>query len=98
MIVFASDVDREQHIALGPRRPDRRASARALHSHCSPAMPSGPRVRLHDIIEHSLEAIVAENRGVFVYLHHTGRRLRDRFPPRLPRRPAAYSIITRAAS
>ena len=27
----------------------------------------------HEIIERSLEAIVAEGRGVFVYLHHTGR-------------------------
>jgi 3,4-dihydroxy 2-butanone 4-phosphate synthase/GTP cyclohydrolase II len=27
----------------------------------------------HEIVERSLEAIVSENRGVFVYLHHTGR-------------------------
>jgi 3,4-dihydroxy 2-butanone 4-phosphate synthase/GTP cyclohydrolase II len=45
-----------------------------VHSHCLTGDVFGStECDCHDIIEHSLEAIVAENRGVFVYLHHTGR-------------------------
>jgi len=92
MIVFASDVDREQHIAL-VRGADRRPPLVRVHSHCLTGDAFGStECDCHDIIEHSLEAIVAENRGVFVYLHQHGTRLRDRFHRACSRRPAAYSI------
>ncbi len=74
MIVYASDVDREQHIALvrgdlcgGP-------PLVRVHSHCLTGdVFASTECDCHDLIENSLEAIVGENRGVFVYLHHTGR-------------------------
>jgi 3,4-dihydroxy 2-butanone 4-phosphate synthase / GTP cyclohydrolase II len=75
MIVYASDVDREQHIAL--IRGNLAGGAPPLvrvHSHCLTGdVFASTECDCHEIIERSLEAIVAENRGVFVYLHHTGR-------------------------
>src|SRR5215472_14831046 len=75
MIVYASDVDREQHIALV--RGNLAGGAPPLvrvHSHCLTGdVFASTECDCHEIIERSLEAIVAENRGVFVYLHHTGR-------------------------
>jgi 3,4-dihydroxy 2-butanone 4-phosphate synthase / GTP cyclohydrolase II len=75
MIAYASDVDREQHIALV--RGDLMGTPPPLvrvHSHCLTGdVFASADCDCHEIIEHSLEAIVAENRGVFVYLHHTGR-------------------------
>ncbi len=75
MIAYTSDVDSEQHIALvrgdlaGPPPPLVR-----VHSHCLTGDVFGATTcDCHDIIARSLEAIVAEDRGVFVYLHHTGR-------------------------
>jgi 3,4-dihydroxy 2-butanone 4-phosphate synthase/GTP cyclohydrolase II len=74
MIAYASDVDREQHIALvrgdlaGPPPLVR------LHSHCLTGdVFASTECDCHEIIERSLEAIAAEDRGVFVYLHHRGR-------------------------
>ncbi len=75
MIVYASDVDSEQHIALA--RGDLAGSLPPLvrvHSHCLTGdVFAATTCDCHEIIERSLEAIVAEGRGVFVYLHHTGR-------------------------
>jgi len=75
MIAYTSDVDSEQHIALvrgdlaGARPPLVR-----VHSHCLTGDVFGATTcDCHEIIARSLEAIVAEDRGVFVYLHHTGR-------------------------
>jgi 3,4-dihydroxy 2-butanone 4-phosphate synthase/GTP cyclohydrolase II len=45
-----------------------------VHSHCLTGdVFASTECDCHEIIERSLEAIVGENRGVFVYLHHTGR-------------------------
>jgi 3,4-dihydroxy 2-butanone 4-phosphate synthase/GTP cyclohydrolase II len=74
MIAYASDVDREQHIALV--RGDLTGSPPLVrvHSHCLTGDVFGSTdCDCHEIIERSLEAIVGEGRGVFVYLHHTGR-------------------------
>jgi 3,4-dihydroxy 2-butanone 4-phosphate synthase/GTP cyclohydrolase II len=74
MIVFASDVDREQHLALirgdlsGPPPLVR------VHSHCLTGDVFGSSAcDCYEIVAQSLEAIAREDRGVFVYLHHTGR-------------------------
>ncbi len=75
MIAYSSDVDSEKHIALvrgqlaGSPPPLVR-----VHSHCLTGdVFAASTCDCHEIIERSLEAIVAEDRGVFVYLHHTGR-------------------------
>jgi 3,4-dihydroxy 2-butanone 4-phosphate synthase/GTP cyclohydrolase II len=74
MIVYASDVDREQHIALVRGNLSGASPLVRVHSHCLTGdVFASIECDCHEIIEHSLEAIVAENRGVFVYLHHTGR-------------------------
>jgi len=75
MIVYSSDVDREQHIALirgqlagGPPPLVR------VHSHCLTGdVFASNACDCHDIVARSLEAIAGEDRGVFVYLHQTGR-------------------------
>jgi 3,4-dihydroxy 2-butanone 4-phosphate synthase/GTP cyclohydrolase II len=75
MIAYASDVDRDQHIALV--RGDLDAAEAPLvrvHSHCLTGDVLGSTAcDCHDIIARSLEAIAAAGRGVFLYLHHTGR-------------------------
>jgi 3,4-dihydroxy 2-butanone 4-phosphate synthase/GTP cyclohydrolase II len=72
--VYASDVDREQHIALVRGDLTGRPPLVRVHSHCLTGdVFASTECDCHDLIEHSLEAIVGENRGVFVYLHHTGR-------------------------
>jgi 3,4-dihydroxy 2-butanone 4-phosphate synthase/GTP cyclohydrolase II len=75
MIAYSSEVDNEQHIALvrgnpaGPPAPLVR-----VHSHCLTGdVFAAVTCDCHEIVEQSLRAIVAEDRGVFVYLHHTGR-------------------------
>ncbi len=75
MIAYSSDVDRDQHIALvrgsleGATPPLVR-----VHSHCLTGDVFGATTcDCHQIVEKSLEAITREDRGVFVYLHHTGR-------------------------
>src|SRR5579872_1611582 len=74
MIVYASDVDREQHIALVRGNLTGAPPLVRVHSHCLTGdVFASTDCDCHDIIEHSLEAIAAEDRGVFVYLHHTGR-------------------------
>ena len=74
MIVYASDIDREQHLALVRGDLSGAPPLVRVHSHCLTGdVFASSECDCHEIIEHSLEAIVAENRGVFVYLHHTGR-------------------------
>src|SRR6266852_324233 len=74
MIAYASDVDREQHIALVRGALTGTPPLVRVHSHCLTGDVFGSTdCDCHEIIEHSLETIVAEDRGVFVYLHHTGR-------------------------
>jgi 3,4-dihydroxy 2-butanone 4-phosphate synthase / GTP cyclohydrolase II len=74
MIVYASDVDREQHIALVRGDITAAPPLVRVHSHCLTGdVFASAACDCHEIIERSLEAIVAEDRGVFVYLHHTGR-------------------------
>src|SRR6266853_5577748 len=74
MIAYASDVDREQHIALVRGNLAGPPPLVRVHSHCLTGDVFGSTdCDCHEIIARSLEAIVGENRGVFVYLHHTGR-------------------------
>src|ERR1019366_7387725 len=74
MIAYASDVDHEQHIALVRGDLAGAPPLVRLHSHCLTGdVFASTECDCHEIIERSLEAIVAENRGVFIYLHHTGR-------------------------
>ena len=75
MIAYASDIDNEMHVALkrgnlaGPTPPLVR-----VHSHCLTGdVFAATTCDCSEIVERSLEAIAAEGRGVFVYLHHTGR-------------------------
>jgi 3,4-dihydroxy 2-butanone 4-phosphate synthase / GTP cyclohydrolase II len=78
MLAYASEADNELHVALirgdlnGKRPPLVR-----VHSHCLTGDVFGALAcDCRDIIDRSLEAIAGENRGVFVYLHHTGRGFR----------------------
>jgi 3,4-dihydroxy 2-butanone 4-phosphate synthase/GTP cyclohydrolase II len=87
MIVYASDVDSEQHIALvrGDLKSDSAKSSSAtlvrVHSHCLTGDVFGSKTcDCHEIVAHSLEAISAEDRGVFVYLHQTGRGFSIEYP------------------
>ena len=75
MIAYSSDIDNEKHIALargnvaGAPPPLVR-----VHSHCLTGdVFAATTCDCHEIVGRSLETIVAEDRGVFVYLHHTGR-------------------------
>jgi 3,4-dihydroxy 2-butanone 4-phosphate synthase / GTP cyclohydrolase II len=75
MIAYASDVDHDQHIALirgeleGPTPPLVR-----VHSHCLTGDVFGSTAcDCPDLVAKSLQKIAEENRGVFLYLHHTGR-------------------------
>src|SRR6266404_4194669 len=74
MIAYASDIDREQHIALvrgdlaGPPPLVR------VHSHCLTGdVFASTECDCTDLVAKSLEKIAEEGRGVFLYLHHTGR-------------------------
>jgi 3,4-dihydroxy 2-butanone 4-phosphate synthase / GTP cyclohydrolase II len=75
MIAYSSDVDHDQHIALvrgdleGPTPPLVR-----VHSHCLTGDVFGSiTCDCSNLVSRSLETIAKEDRGVFVYLHHTGR-------------------------
>src|ERR1700737_1023583 len=75
MVAYASDVDHDQHVALvrgdlsGPNPPLVR-----VHSHCLTGDVLGSvACDCPELIARSLETIAKENRGVFLYLHHTGR-------------------------
>ena len=75
MIAYSSDVDHELHVALvrGELVGDKPPLVR-VHSHCLTGDVFGSTAcDCHSIIERSLGAIAQADRGVFVYLHHTGR-------------------------
>src|SRR5487761_534818 len=83
MIAFASEVDNELHVALlrGEIARGELAGSQPplvrVHSHCLTGDVFGSLTcDCREIIDRSLEAIAAEGRGVFVYLHHTGRGFR----------------------
>jgi 3,4-dihydroxy 2-butanone 4-phosphate synthase / GTP cyclohydrolase II len=75
MIAYCSEVDHDQHVALV--RGDLDGVAPALvrvHSHCLTGDVFGSTAcDCNALVSRSLEAIAKENRGVFLYLHHTGR-------------------------
>ena len=89
MIAYSSDIDHEVHVALvrGDLGSDAPSATGAsglhadptpplvrVHSHCLTGDVLGSTAcDCHEIIERSLGAIAAADRGVFVYLHHTGR-------------------------
>jgi len=78
MIAYSSDVDSEVHVALvrGELAGDQAPLVR-VHSHCLTGDVFGSTdCDCNEIIDHSLEKIAREDRGVFVYLHHTGRGFR----------------------
>jgi 3,4-dihydroxy 2-butanone 4-phosphate synthase / GTP cyclohydrolase II len=75
MIAYSSDVDHDQHIALvrGKLEGDTPALVR-VHSHCLTGDVFGSTTcDCRELVSLSLETIAKENRGVFLYLHHTGR-------------------------
>jgi len=75
MIAYSSDVDHDQHIAL--IRGELSGSVPPLvrvHSHCLTGDVFGSTAcDCPDLVARSLEKIAEEDRGVFLYLHHTGR-------------------------
>src|SRR5580692_2097156 len=82
MIVFSSEVDREQHIALVRGDLSGSPPLVRVHSHCLTGDVFGSNsCNCYEIVARSLEAIVREDRGVFVYLHHTGRGFGLEQPP-----------------
>jgi len=78
MIAYASDVDSEVHVALvRGELAGHPAPLVRVHSHCLTGdVLASTACDCHEIIERSLEKIAQEDRGVFVYLHHTGRGFR----------------------
>ena len=75
MIAYCSDVDHDQHVALV--RGDLEGATPALvrvHSHCLTGDVFGSQAcDCSELVARSLAAIATEDRGVFLYLHHTGR-------------------------
>ncbi|HEV2615270.1 MAG TPA: hypothetical protein VGU63_01525, partial [Candidatus Acidoferrales bacterium] len=77
MIAFASETDNEVHVALTRGELSGAPPLVRVHSHCLTGDVFGSLAcDCREIIDRSLEAIAAERRGVFVYLHHTGRGFR----------------------
>ncbi|MFQ5818042.1 MAG: 3,4-dihydroxy-2-butanone-4-phosphate synthase [Terriglobia bacterium] len=75
MIAYESELDGEQHVALvkGRIAGDEPVLVR-VHSHCLTGDVFGSaRCDCRQLIEKSLEIIGREGRGIFVYLHQTGR-------------------------
>jgi 3,4-dihydroxy 2-butanone 4-phosphate synthase/GTP cyclohydrolase II len=82
MIAYSSEIDHHLHVALVRGEipadlPDPAAKEEPwlvrVHSHCLTGDVLGSTsCDCREIMEGSLEAIARENRGVFVYLHHTG--------------------------
>jgi 3,4-dihydroxy 2-butanone 4-phosphate synthase / GTP cyclohydrolase II len=75
IIAYSSDVDHDQHVALvrgnleGTTPPLVR-----VHSHCLTGDVFGSiTCDCSELVSRSLSAIEKEDRGVFLYLHHTGR-------------------------
>jgi 3,4-dihydroxy 2-butanone 4-phosphate synthase/GTP cyclohydrolase II len=87
MIAYASDADHELHVALvrgdigsggagqvALASGEKSAPLVRVHSHCLTGDAFGSTAcDCHATIERSLAAIAEAGRGVFVYLHHTGR-------------------------
>ncbi len=75
MIAYSSEADNEMHVALLRGEPHKAAAPLVrVHSHCLPGDVFGATsCDCTEIIAQSLAAIAAEDCGVFVYLHHTGR-------------------------
>jgi 3,4-dihydroxy 2-butanone 4-phosphate synthase/GTP cyclohydrolase II len=75
MIAYSSEADNEMHVALLRGEPHKAAAPLVrVHSHCLPGDVFGSTsCDCTEIIAQSLSAIAAEDCGVFVYLHHTGR-------------------------
>jgi len=75
MIAYSSETDSEVHVALVRGEPHKSAAPLVrVHSHCLTGDVFGATsCDCAQIIARSLEAIAAEDCGVFVYLHHTGR-------------------------
>jgi 3,4-dihydroxy 2-butanone 4-phosphate synthase/GTP cyclohydrolase II len=75
MIAYSSDVDHDQHVALV--RGDLESGGAPLvrvHSHCLTGDVFGSiTCDCAELVARSLEAIARDDRGVFLYLHHTGR-------------------------
>ena len=75
MIAYSSDVDHDQHVALV--RGDLESGGAPLvrvHSHCLTGDVFGSiTCDCAELVARSLDAIAKESRGVFLYLHHTGR-------------------------
>ena len=83
MIAYSSDVDHELHVALV--RGDVHSDAAVgnapnntplvrVHSHCLTGDVLGSTAcDCREMVERSIAAIAEAGRGVFVYLHHTGR-------------------------
>jgi 3,4-dihydroxy 2-butanone 4-phosphate synthase / GTP cyclohydrolase II len=75
MIAYSSDVDHDQHVALvrGNLEGNPPALVR-VHSHCLTGdVFASTTCDCRELVALSLEAIAKEGRGVFLYLHHTGR-------------------------
>jgi 3,4-dihydroxy 2-butanone 4-phosphate synthase / GTP cyclohydrolase II len=75
MVAYASDVDHDQHVALvrGELAGGTPALVR-VHSHCLTGdVFSSTTCDCRELVARSLEKIAEENRGVFLYLHQTGR-------------------------
>src|SRR3984893_6276239 len=75
MLAYASDVDHDQHIALvrGSLEGTEPGLVR-VHSHCLTGDVFGSTAcYCSQLVAGSLAAIAKEDRGVFLYLHHTGR-------------------------
>jgi len=78
MLAYTSETDDELHVVLvrGDLSGDPPPLVR-VHSHCLTGDVFGAvACDCREIIDRSLEAIARENRGAFVYLHHTGRGFR----------------------
>jgi 3,4-dihydroxy 2-butanone 4-phosphate synthase/GTP cyclohydrolase II len=78
MIAYSSDVDHELHVALvrGDVSDDSAGGPPLVrvHSHCLTGDVFGSTAcDCRAVIDRSLAAIAEADRGVFVYLHHTGR-------------------------
>jgi 3,4-dihydroxy 2-butanone 4-phosphate synthase/GTP cyclohydrolase II len=75
MITYSSDVDQDQHVALvrGDLEGDTPPLVR-VHSHCLTGDVFGSiTCDCSELVSRSLTTIAKEGRGVFLYLHHTGR-------------------------
>src|SRR6202008_3104756 len=76
MIAYSSDVDHDQHVALvrGDLLEGTVPPLVRVHSHCLTGDVFGSTTcDCSDLVAKSLEKIAQEGRGVFLYLHHTGR-------------------------